>query len=89
MVFHRVFQRDNIDFRRVQLIDHGVHGSGFTASGRSGKQNHSGMTAHEPVIKFQILPAQTDGFLCHLSAGFVQQTHNHFFTVHGGKCGHT
>ena len=89
VVFHGVLQSDQVHVVLVQVVDHGVHGGGFTGTGGAHDQQHAAAAMEHMLVFLQIAAGKPDGILGELLAGFIQQTCHDLLAVNGGQRGDT
>ena len=89
VIFYRILQRHQVDLGGVDLPDHGVHGGGFTASGRACQQNYAVWAAKQGLVLAQIRSGQADVLFGKQLGVLIQKTDDHLLAVNGGDGGHT
>ena len=85
VVFHRVFQRDEVHRIGVQLADHRVHGGAFARAGGAHDQHHAVVRADEPLVLLQVVALQADARRVEQRLALVQQADDHRLAVDGGQ----
>ena len=85
IVLYRILERDQIDFSGIELVDHGVQGSGFTGTGGADNEDHTVLHSDQLAIFFQVSAGKTDFIRADKTSGFVQETRDDLLTVYRGK----
>lgn len=89
VVFHGVFQGDQVHLFGIQLADHGVHGGGLAGTGGAHDQDNAVAVFQQGIEFRQVFAGQADALGVQQGAGLVEHTDNHLFTVNGGQGGDT
>ena len=77
LVFHRVFQREDVDVRAVEFPQDGVERGGLAGSGRAGHDDDAGGDLHHLVQREHGLVIEGERALAkrHVDVALVEQTH--------------
>ena len=86
-VLHRVFHRDDIDVRLVDLFQYRIQAGAFAAAGGTGAQNHAMGPVDHGFKPAMILFAHAQPFQGKNAGAGVQQTQDHVLAVNGGDRG--
>ena len=77
LVFHRVFQREDVHFRAVELAQDGVEGCGLAGAGGTGHDDDAGRDFHHPVEREHrlVVEGQRAFAQSHVDIALVEQAH--------------
>ncbi len=81
VVFHRILDGRDIDFRIVQNLQNGVHARRLAGTGRPGREHHAPRLAESFPHLFQILRGKAELFESELARFRRQQTEHDFLAL--------
>ena len=89
LVFDRIFNRDDLDVRRVDFRQRGVQRGGLTRTGRAGDQQNTVRQLQHVDELGQKLVGETQCVEIEYHRFTIENTHHHRFTVRGRHGGNT